>query len=1158
MINKILRENCNHCLKNVYIGQPMFECSRCNCIAHSKCFSQSKAQIINDNFYCFSCKDKIVHKYNPFKHFVDDTTSPDAHDETYKISSILDKCQAYSANEINSSHGENLKKFSSSYFLNIDGNKSNFDSLLTELHRINQNFTVIGLSETNIGPDEGTVYSIPNYNSFYQNTVGNKSKGTGVALYVQDRLSSIVNELASDVTENLESLFVTSRKNSEEVTFGVIYRPPSGNFASFLTELSRILQILPKKSAYIMGDFNVNLHVNSKEVNNLEEIMFSAGFSPLISTHTHEKPGCNQTCIDNIYTNDINKVVASGTLSDRISHHLPVFNIFEDLAVTNSEPQVKHTQYYDYSESNVRLLVSSLNQHFSEHPPNNFIEFHDTFKTNLDKSCKLSKPKVSKRTPLTNPWITGGLIASINKKHELHDHWHRAKREKCLHNPGKLCHEIKEACHCHPCNDAREKHANFTDKRRRVKHVIRLAQRHYTCNKIEDCQGDSKKTWQLINQVRGKQNKQIKPSFMINNERVICRRVIAHEFNKYFVSIASNLNEVYERRIDEDPIIVKSFTDYLPQSCPSSIYLAECTSSEIINIISEFKNGKASDIPTHVMKQCSQTISEHLARIYNNCMNEGVFPSQLKTGKITPIYKKEDEELLENYRPVSTLPVFGKIFEKIIYSRLYNFFLSRGIIFENQFGFRKNHSTSHALNFSVNHVEEKRNNKNHVLGIFIDLSKAFDTLPFDMLLKKLSNYGVRGNALKLLSSYLNNRSQYVSVLGEESEPLPVNLGVPQGSVLGPLLFLIYINDIYRCSTLGKFVLFADDTNIFVSAETKEQAYKIANEILDSVCQYMRHNLLHINVKKSCYMYFSPTKRNTVDNTENDLNLEIDGIPIKQVTETKFLGVIIDDKLSWTPHIEKLTKKLNSICGRIYRIKNSLPSQLYKQIYHTLFESHLGYGISVWGGVSINKLSPLFLAQKKCVRILFGDSEAFSEKFKTCSRSRPIQCSINKKGQISNESTIPHIKPCSICISLRKTGDRQVRPHRCQILGAEFHSRESTKPIFQSKELMTVHNIYRYRCITETMKIVKSHQPISMYSLFKKSELRDDRFVTPHSSHNFAYKGANLWNTFLEQSNARGKIGSLGSIKSRLKSSIMTAQHQSDNASWQDLNFNTFL
>lgn len=142
--------------------------------------------------------------------------------------------------------------------------------------------------------------------------------------------------------------------------------------------------------------------------------------------------------------------------------------------------------------------------------------------------------------------------------------------------------------------------------------------------------------------------------------------------------------------------------------------------------------------------------------------------------------------------------------------------------------------------------------------------------------------------------------------------------------------------------------------------------------------------------------------------------------------------------------------------------------------------------------------------------------------------------------------------------MRKTGDRQVRPHRCQILGAEFHSRESTKPIFQSKELMTVHNIYRYRCITETMKIVKSHQPISMYSLFKKSQLRDDRFVTPHSSHNFAYKGANLWNTFLEQSNARGKIGSLGSIKSQLKYSIMKAQHQPNNINWQDLNFNTFL
>ena len=164
-------------------------------------------------------------------------------------------------------------------------------------------------------------------------------------------------------------------------------------------------------------------------------------------------------------------------------------------------------------------------------------------------------------------------------------------------------------------------------------------------------------------------------------------------------------------------------------------------------------------------------------------MQEGYFPDELKTGRISPIYKKEDEQALENYRPVSTLPVFGKLLEKLIYARLYSFFVSKGIIHENQYGFRKGHSTSHALNFSVQHVESCIKNKQHVLGIFIDLSKAFDTIDHRKLTTKLNNYGIRGNALRLIESYLANRKQFVSVLDTQSDQLPVRFGVPQGSVL---------------------------------------------------------------------------------------------------------------------------------------------------------------------------------------------------------------------------------------------------------------------------------------------------------------------------------------------------------------------------------------
>ena len=197
----------------------------------------------------------------------------------------------------------------------------------------------------------------------------------------------------------------------------------------------------------------------------------------------------------------------------------------------------------------------------------------------------------------------------------------------------------------------------------------------------------------------------------------------------------------------------------------------------------------------------------------------GTFPDVLKVGRVTPVFKKGNPEDVGNYRPVSTLPIFGKIFEKVMYSRIYNFALSQGIIDKNQFGFRKSHSTCHAVNYSVRIIEESLRKKNHILGIFIDLSKAFDTIDHSTLLTKLERYGIRGNANSLIKSYLSNGTQHIEVLGEKSDPLMIKYGVPQGSVLGPLLFLLYINDISNCSNLGIFVLFADDTNIFVEGKT---------------------------------------------------------------------------------------------------------------------------------------------------------------------------------------------------------------------------------------------------------------------------------------------------------------------------------------------------
>ena len=403
---------------------------------------------------------------------------------------------------------------------------------------------------------------------------------------------------------------------------------------------------------------------------------------------------------------------------------------------------------------------------------------------------------------MDNPWITSGIIASISRKDFLHDNWVKTtKKLKNKEGDPLLYLEYKEF-------------------RRLLKGIINHAKKLYHLKQFNKAQGNSRETWKIINNIRGKQNSKMKPSFIIDGTLVEERRAIANGFNKYFTSIASKLNDSdYGLIIEEIP----NYTNYIKNSVQSSIYLNDCSSIEISEIIKELSTNKSSDIPIVLLKRCSQIISPILSNFYNLFMSSGTFPVILKTGIVSPVYKKGNQQRFDNYRPISTLPIFSKLYEKIIYKRIYSYLITKNILYDKQFGFCKNHSTSHAINYSIKYIADKLEQKKHIIGIFLDLSKAFDS--------------------------------------EISDSESILYGVPQGSVLGPLLFLLYINDIVHSTITGEFVIFADDTNIFISADSKLKTYNIANQVLKSVYLYMNANQLHINLSKCAHMYFKPNINN---------------------------------------------------------------------------------------------------------------------------------------------------------------------------------------------------------------------------------------------------------------------------------------------------------
>ena len=735
------------------------------------------------------------------------------------------------------------------------------------------------------------------------------------------------------INSNIELLSLDVTLADRNFQMVCIYRPPRGSMLDFNDFLEN--HVLPffasNEKVLLCGDININLFnpYGMTQVENYKNILLGKNFFPVIDKPTHFTPN-NQTTkfslIDHIWPNFICEPnMFSGTVDYSISDHVPIF-VSWTLTQQDLEPKIK---YRDTNCERNRISffneISKLRQSsFNDPDPclslKNFInKFYELYYT-----CFPIKRKSRKET-LKKEWMTNEIKSLIDKKHRLLREVRKGQRsEKHVKNYCKI-----------------------------LSSVIKLAKNSYQIRKYNGLKKSSRRMWSELNNSMGRHKKSGK-IVLKQNDQVLSDQEAANHMNQYFTSIASKIAEKFPTNFAQSTICSTRFQNHCRFSA--------VTPDEVVRVVHSFRTKKRgmNSIQPVILQLVIHLIAPFISSIFNRCVTNGTYPDILKVARVVPLFKSGDSSSPSSYRPISTLCIFNKIFEKLIHSRLTRFIDANNILSCKQFGFRKQTSTTHAIFTLIAEIHRSFNVKSYTTCLFLDLKKAFDTVDGDLLMRKLEHYGVRGSINSLLQSYLTGRKQYVNISDICSPTLPVPLGVVQGSVLGPLLFNIFINDIVDLDV--NCVLFADDAVFYIESASAAESINRMQQFIAKISQWLTENRLTANEDKTKVMIFSPCE------IPSPLpSLIFNTTPLEWADEFKYLGIYIDRKLSFKRHIEMIINKLSIVQGITHSLRNQIPTDCLKMIFYALAFPHVNQSIIIWGGAPETTIKPIAIKMNKILR-----------------------------------------------------------------------------------------------------------------------------------------------------------------------------------------------